>query len=107
MILVVFFSVFLEFQVYFNCMVWLFIFVLIVFILIFVEVGGYSKVGEFIVLFVSFLLFLRQVVYFDFWVVFWNYYSFLFLQVDYFLLDVYFVMGIIIFCCVIINVSLI
>lgn len=40
------FSVSLEFQAHFNCMAWLFIFVLIAFILIFVEAGGYSKVGE-------------------------------------------------------------
>lgn len=54
------------FVAHFNCMAWLFIFVLIAFILIFVEAGGYSKV-------------------------------------DYFPLDAHPVMGIIIFCCVIIN----
>lgn len=54
------------FIAHFNCMAWLFIFVLIAFILIFVEAGGYSKV-------------------------------------DYFPLDAHPVMGIIIFCCVIIN----
>lgn len=53
------FSVSLEFQAHFNCMAWLFIFVLIAFILIFVEAGGYSKVGEFTVLLASFLLPLR------------------------------------------------